>query len=147
MHRTLIPKIIETGKPEDMECLEHLMYKMVDHLRVCDHDMYEHIEHKLYRLVYGQHLSKELAYKWVSQMENKDGTHGEHWSMEQTKAYAGSFDVNDWYAVLNMMYSNYYSPKFDLPVYVELAKDWLDDPDVGEGKTLKYYLHVVCQEE
>lgn len=29
--------------------------------------------------------------------------------------------------------------------YVELAKDWISDKDVGDGKTLKYYMCVVCE--
>ena len=147
MHKILIPKIIEEGKPEDMECLEYMMISMIDHLKIIDHDMYEHIEHKLYKLVYGEHLSKELAYKWVSRMQNKDGTHGEHWSMEQTSQYAGRHNHNDWYAVMNMIYSDHYNPKFDTATYVELANDWITDPDIGEGKPLNYYLHIVCKEE
>lgn len=130
-----------------MRCLENLMVKMVDHFKTTDYEIYESIEHKLYKMVYGEHLSRELACKWVASMENKDGTHGEHWSMEQTRQYAGNHDLNDWYAVLNMMYSDYYNPKFDATTYVELANDWLADPDVGEGKTLKYYLYVVKEKE
>ena len=76
-------------------------------------------------------------------MENKDGTTGEHWSMEQTSSLAGNFNKADFYAVLNMMYSDYFNERFDTNVYVTLAKDWLDDPDVGECKTLKYYMFVV----
>ena len=146
MHKILIPKIIESGKPEDMECLEHIVLEMVDRLKLIDHDMYKHIEHKLYKMVYGNHLSKELAHKWVSQMENKDGTTGEHWSYEQTSQYAGNYDKNDWYAIMNMMYSDHYNTRFDVATYVELAKDWFVDKDAENGKTLNYYLHVVCDE-
>ena len=76
-------------------------------------------------------------------MENKDGTKGQHWSVDQTSQYAGEFNKWDWYAVMNMMYSDYYNQKFDTNTYVELAKDWLNDKDVGYGKTLKYYMLVV----
>lgn len=143
MHRALIKKIVEKGSPEDMEHLEELMIDMIDHLKVIDEDEYEHAEHKLYKMVYGKHLSKDLAHKWVSSMDNKDGTHGEHWTMEQTSQFAGKHNPNDFYAVLNMMYSDYYNPKFETATYVELANDWLDDSDVGECKTLDYYWHIV----
>lgn len=146
MHKVLIPKIIENGKPEDMECLERIMIEMVDHLKLIDHTMYKRIEHKLYKMVYGNHLSKELAYKWVSKMENKDGTIGGHWTYEQTSQYAGTYDKNDWYAVMNMMYSDHYNSRFDVATYVDLAKDWFTDKDVEDGKTLNYYLHVVSDE-
>lgn len=143
MHRALIKKIVEKGSPEDMEHLEDLMIDMIDHLKVIDEDEYEHIEHKLYKMVYGKHLSKDLAHRWVESMSNKDGTHGEHWTMEQTSQFAGKHNPIDFYAVLNMMYSDYYNPKFETATYVELANDWLDDSDVGECKTLDYYWHVV----
>lgn len=146
MHRILIPKIFEECKPENMECIQHTMIDMIDCLKLIDHDMYERVEHKLYKMVHGEHLSKELAHKWVSKMENKDGTHGAHWTMEQTDQYAGTHNKCDWYAVMNMVYSDYYNPKFDTTTYIELARDWINDSDVGEGKTLKYYLHVVCDE-
>jgi hypothetical protein len=105
--------------------------------------MYKKIEYKMYKMVYGEHLNDELARKWVSCMDNKDGTKGEHWTYEQTSQFAGNHDKWDWYATLNMMYSDYYSQHFDTHVYVELANDWLADTDVGAGKTLRYYWFVV----
>lgn len=147
MHKVLIPKIVENGKPEDMKCLEHIMIEMVDRLKLVDHDMYKRVEHKLYKMVYGEHLNKELAEKWVSDMKNKDGTVGGHWTYEQTmQYYPGSIDKNDWYAVMNMIYSDHFNSRFELSTYVELAKDWFADKDVDDGKTLNYYLHVVCDE-
>lgn len=52
----------------------------------------------------------------------------------------------DFYAALNMVYSDYYNPKFDTSIYVELAKDWLNDKDIDGAKLLKYYYFVVCGE-
>ena len=146
MHRVLISKIIENGKHEDMVCLEKIMTEMVDRLKLIDHDTYKSVEYKLYKMVYGEHLNKEFAHKWVSKMLNKDGTSGGHWSYEQTSQYATIYDKYDWYAIMNMMYSDHYNSRFDVSTYVELAKDWFADKDVDEGKTLKYYLHVICDE-
>ena len=146
MHKVLIPRIIKSENPEDMRCLETLMLAMIDKLYGLDHDEYLRVEHKLYKRVYGKHLNEDLAYQWVSSMKNKDGTYGEHWSIEQTSQYAGTHNKYDWYAVLNMMYSDYYNPKFDTNIYIELARDWLNDSDVEEGKTLNYYRHVVKEE-
>lgn len=52
-------------------------------------------------------------------------------------------DKSDFYAIANMVYSDYYNPRFDTNTYVQLAIDWLDDKDVGGDKTLKYYMKVV----
>lgn len=144
MHKKLIKQLVKNEKQEDMEYLEYLLDTMICELKELNKTKYDEIEFELYRRVYGDHLNEDLAKKWVAKMKNKDGTTGEHWSFEQTSQYAGSFDKNDWYAVLNMMYSDYYTSKFDTSVYVELAKNWLDDEDVGKGKTLKYYMFVVC---
>lgn len=144
MHRILIPKIIAEGSAEDMHCLEEMLTELIDHMKDCDYAYYKRLEYKLYKMVYGDHLNEKLAHKWVDKMENKDGTKGAHWTIEQTNDYADKHNKFDWFAVLNMIYSDYYQPKFDLNTYVELARDWLNDSDVGSDKTLKYYWYVVC---
>ena len=59
------------------------------------------------------------------------------------KQHAEDCDPLDFYAAIHMMYSDYYQPKFDTDTYAVIVKDWLNDKDVGDGKTLKYYMHVV----
>lgn len=143
MHKELIKKIIEKGTPEDMECLKDIVLGLFDHIKICDRGEYKELEYKLYKIVYGEHLNEELAHKWVAKMENKDGTKGEHWTYEQTSQYADKLNKCDFYVALNMVYSDFYNPKFDLATYIELAKDWLNDKDVDDGKLLKYYMFVV----
>ena len=143
MHRELIDKIIKEGNEEDMECLRYILIDLIDDLKYNDYDKYKKVEYKLYKRVYGEHLNEELAKKWVESMENKDGTKGQYWSIEQTTPLAGNYNKYDFYAVANMMRSDYYNQKFDDSVYIQLAKDWLNDPDVGSCKTLKYYMFVV----
>ena len=145
MHRKLIKDIIAGKSQASMQELECITIKMIDELKEKDYDAYKHIEHKLYKLVYGEHLNEDLATKWVSGMENKDGTRGEHWSKMQTDQYAGEYNKWDWYAALNMAYSDYYNPKFDTNNYIEFAKDFIDDKDVGKGKLFRYYFYVVCK--
>jgi hypothetical protein len=143
----LMNKIIANGKSDDMEHLGDLFNEMVSDIKAYDYEEYKRIEFKLYCMVYGEHLSEELATKWVKCMENKDGTRGEHWTFDQTesvrKQHSPTSNPYDWYATLNMMYSDYYSPKFDTDTYIALAKNWITDTDVPEGKTLRYYWYVV----
>lgn len=143
MHKKMIKQLIARGRQEDMEYLEELLDDVICDLKTTNYNWYSNIELDMYKRLYGYHLTEELAREWVSGMENKDGTKGQHWSIEQTNQFANGFDKNDFYATLNMMYSDYYNPKFDTDIYVELAKDWLNDKDVGEGKTLCYYWKVV----
>lgn len=94
-------------------------------------------------------LSKSYTkiYSKLNDMEeNNDGTKGAHWNLEQTNTVArqlgikfDDFNEYDWYASLNMVYSDYYNPKFDNNIYAQLAKDWIIDKDVPKGKTYRYY--------
>ena len=142
MHRTLMRKIISDGKTENMEKLECVMVEALDYLKMFDEDVYDQAEYKLYKMAYGDHLSRELAEKWVGSMKNDDGTIGGHWTYEQTSQHAGSYDKNDWYAVLNMIYSDNYMPKFETSTYIDLAKKWFEDKDARPDKTLRYYWYV-----
>ena len=144
MHiKRMIEHIVENGEHEDMECLSEMLTTLIYDLKHTNHTQFEVYEYKLHKMAYGEHLTEDMAKHWVSQMQNKDGSHGEHWTMEQTAQHAGRHNHCDFYAVLNMIYSDYYNPKFDTATYIELANDWLNDSDVPSGKTLKYYLHVV----
>lgn len=144
MHiRHMIDHIVEHGKHEDMLCLAEILTDLIYDVKHTDHSYYKHLEYKLHKMAYGDHLTEEQAHTWVEHMENKDGTKGPHWTMDQTNQHAGRHNHADFYAVLNMMYSDYYNTKFDTATYIELANDWLQDSDVGEGKTLQYYMYVV----
>lgn len=143
MHIELIDKIIQNGNDEDMECLRKILISLMDDLKYTDYEKYKKIELKLYKRVYGEHLNEELAKSWVADMENKDGTKGEHWSIEQTNQYAGNYNKYDFYTIANMMRSDFYNPKLEETTYLQMAKDWLDDKDVGDCKTLKYYMYIV----
>lgn len=101
-------------------------------------------------------FTREDAEKWVSHMENEDGTTGAHWTMEQTgqvAAIAGAhYEPWIWYAALNMMYSDYYSvaAKYGLDrpeFYADLAKAFLMDKDAGgaEAKMAGYYHGIVLR--
>lgn len=143
-----IRHIIEHGTSEDMYALEELFNKAVEDLRETDKEKYCEILYKAHKIAHKGHLGEELAKKWVSHMENKDGTVGGHWTWEEAdkirKQYAPTADESDFYAVLAMIYSDYYNSRFDTATYAQLASDWLADKDVDRCKTLKYYFMVVC---
>lgn len=143
MHRKSINHIIETGSNSDMRELKDIFINLIDYLKVHDEDKYRQEEYKLYKLAYGKHVDEELAKYWVSKMENKDGTVGQHWSQEETSKYSNGYDKNDFYVVMNMMYSDLYNPSFDTNTYITMAKDWLLDKDAGGCKLLKYYFFIV----
>lgn len=113
---------------------------------------------KAYEAEHGPHFDEEMARKAVSKMENEDGSRGQHWSIEETTSLANQhgirmdekFNKYDWYVALNMVYSDYYrvivnmtnsnNPKH----FVELAKAWMCDKDIEEGKMWYYYVYIMC---
>lgn len=113
---------------------------------------------KAYEAEHGPHFNEEHARKAVSKMENEDGTRGPHWSLEETTALASQYGISlgsrfnryDWYVALNMVYSDYYkvimsiTSSANTKAFVELAKAWLHDKDLDEGKMWYYYIYVMC---
>lgn len=88
--------------------------------------------------------------------DGSDSQTGEHWSESETYAVGQKMGIDwskvsrwDWYAVLNMMYSDYYrsAEVFGMADKVEffaqLAKDFVSDVDSDSGKVYRYYISVV----
>lgn len=141
--RKTLNKIIYGGKQAHIEVLTQLLADTFCELERNNPEFYKQQAYEIHNIAYGCHLSEDMAYDWVSEMQNKDGTKGEHWDIDQTNALKGNCDSADFYAILNMMYSDYYNSKYSTNDYVQFAKDWLEDKDVDSGKTLKYYLYII----
>ena len=132
---------------------KNIIVDLTDELKVTHMDLYDKYYDKFYRSVYGDHFSEDLAKKAVSEMQNVDGTSGEHWTIDQTTTAAKQigilFDTFNWYYcyyLLNMMYSDYYKLfNSSTDTYIKLARSWLMDPDVQEGKAYRYYREVVLK--
>lgn len=99
-----------------------------------------------------EHLSKADAELWTSHMKNSDGTVGAHWTLEQTQDVAKqrniTCDPNDFWAVMNMMYSDYgkvakmYSVD-NTNFYADMAAAFLQDKDAVDGKLVEYWANIV----
>lgn len=102
-----------------------------------------HVEHA----AHPAHLTLEDAKRWTSKMQNADGTKGCHWTLEQTQDVAKqrniNCDPNDFWAAMNMMYSDYctvarsYSAD-NQNFYADMAAAFLHDKDAVPGKIVKY---------
>ena len=148
MHKILIRKLIETENPEAKQYMEHLLFKMLDDIKHNDCVKYHDIKRELYKHTYGNHLCEIFARKWVDKMKNEDGTIGGHWSVEETEGVnTKHYDKWDWYATLNMFYSDYYTPRFTTNDYVMLADKFLSDKDAPADKLLRYFFYIADKEE
>lgn len=122
--------------------------------------MHKLIKVKTYELHNGPHFNEEYARKAVKHMQNEDGTKGPHWSVDEAVQLANQYGVRigqtfnkyDWYVALNMVYSDYYkflintTGSSNSKQFVELAKAWINDKDIDEGKMWYYFLYVMCDE-
>lgn len=88
----------------------------------------------------------------LHQMKNEDDSSGPHWNMEQAKQIMQQNGIDsdpaEFYAALNMMYSDYgkVAKKYGVNesgYYAHLTKAFLDDKDAGDGKLMRYYECVV----
>lgn len=96
-------------------------------------------------------LTKEQVMRWVASMENADGTHGGHWTMEQTEQVRKQKNIDCdplmFYSAMNMMYSDYCKAAekanaSSVDLYVYMAKALLDDKDAKPHKLARYYHHI-----
>lgn len=108
---------------------------------------------------HGKKMTKEKAEKWVKHMRT-DGHKGEMWTMEDAKELAKPYGITegqeliDFYAALNMVYSDYSTVAKEWGVddeayYAALACAFLYDEDgkAPSEKIAAYYKYVVPHEE
>ena len=147
VHKKNIEHIIKHGTDPQMEEMKKVLIDAVIKLKEVAPEEYNNVEFLLHKAAHGHELGEDVAKCWVENMQNKDGSKGEHWTGDQIaqvhKEKKMNCDVGTLYAVMNMMWSDYYNPKFDNTIYMDMAKDWINDPDADECKTLKYYYFIV----
>lgn len=103
----------------------------------------------MYTYLYGEHFNSEPATEAVQGMDNINGTKGETYTFTACVDAAEKLGLSwekynkfDWYFTLNMIASDYVGIVEDVK-FVEIAKAWLEDKDVPEGKALRYWWKVV----
>lgn len=111
----------------------------------------------MYEAINGPHFDEEHAHYAVEGMENEDGTKGPHWTVEETTSVANQMGINlksekhnkwDWFVAMNMIYSDFYKAvvamtgSANTKYFAELAKAWLCDKDISEGKMWHYYVYI-----
>lgn len=95
-------------------------------------------------------LTPEEIHAWVNGMENADGTRGPHWTMSETetaRSFTPDCEPLKFYAVMNMMYSDYCCAMAKaggatLELYALLSRAFLTDPDAQPHKLARYVRDV-----
>lgn len=147
MHSELYEKVkdIPEEKKLEMFCLIEDILKEVKRKYPT---YYEAFENKLRELTHADGLTELEAKAFVAHMENEDGTRGAHYDSATVRRLIGEhphlkeFPMWDVYAALNMVYSDFYMPKFDTNTYLNLAYKFLNDKDARHDKMKWYAEHI-----
>lgn len=142
----IVKKLSEHATKADMETLTDLTGDFLEKIRPKEPEVDKLIT-KI-DLMLNPDFTKETAEYAVSKMKNEDGTEGGHWDYDTTTSVLKSkgYDFNpcDWYYVLNMVYSDYFTKDQPDDYYFKLAYDFLKDKDAPVGKAKKYFLAMHC---
>ena len=141
-YKDIVEKLSETATKADMEKLTDLTSDFLESIK----EKVPEVEKLIMKidLMLNPMFTRETAEYAVSKMKNEDGTEGGHWDYDTTTSVMKSkgYDFNpcDWYYVLNMVYSDYFSKDQPDDYYFKLAYDFLKDKDAPAGKAKKYFL-------
>lgn len=137
-----IERIIENDNIEDMYELSNILEDLMEIIAGKDKPSYKKYSMKLYKMAYGNNLTRELAEEIVSQMR----PYGQKWSFNQAAELKDRYGLNDiktadFYAVMNSAYNDYHDI-FDenVDLYIKFTVDFIKDEDAREGKVLAYFV-------
>lgn len=140
-----IERIIEKGDIRDMNTLSDILEELMKVVKDYDTECYKKYEMELYKMAYGNTLSKELAEKIVDKMK----PYGEKWTMNETMDIQERYGLDrikssSFYVVLNSAYNDF-NNLFgeDLDMYVRYTEDFINDEDTVEDKVFIYYTTLV----
>ena len=140
-----IERIIEKGDIRDMNTLSDILEELMKVVKDYDTECYKKYEMELYKMAYGNTLSKELAEKIVNKMK----PYGEKWTMNETMDIQERYGLDrikssSFYVVINSAYNDF-NNLFgeDLDMYVRYAEDFINDEDAVEDKVFIYYTTLV----
>ena len=128
---------------------ERTCYRVCERLAI----LYAVLDHAGKRPRKAREFSLVDANKWTSKMENEDGTHGAHWTLDQARQLliqrGLDYDPVQFWAALCMVYSDYakvagkHGVGGSVDFYVDMACAFLCDRDAPKDKLARYYEHVV----
>lgn len=136
---------------EHQEEIIEIFSEAMHELREANEEAFDEIFEKLYILAYGEHLNQKSAEHWVTEMKNFDNTTGGKWTKMETDSVAKQAGIDfehtnynawEWYAVMNMLHSDFGGIITDISNYIKIARAWLEDKDADSGKTYRYYHNV-----
>lgn len=144
MHRMYIDEIVKKGDKNAMTELGCIFVEAMDHIKICDHDLYESLEEDMYEIIYGEKFTEDKARDVIMDMR----PYGMKKTLDESKKIMAQYGITsidpiDFWIVINSM-MNDYCDIFDdnEEMYVNLAKHFINDEDAGEHKVYKYFTTI-----
>lgn len=140
----MIRKIVDDGDRAEMEELSDILVDVSNMVYDYDEKKGEKIFMKIYRMAYGNILSKSMAEEIVSKMK----PYGMRWSLQETRQIQQQYGLDyirdvDFFIVLNSAFNDYrdiFGDNIDL--YVKYTRNFIEDEDAKDGKIFLYFTTI-----
>ena len=140
----IIQKVVDNGNIEDMHTLSDILEDTMEVIKEYDRDCYKKYEMELYKMAYGNNLSREMAEDIVSQMR----PYRKRWGIEETQRIQDEYGLNnirpiDFFVVMNSAYNDYKNLfEENVEMYVRFTNDFIMDEDAKEDKVFLYFTQI-----
>lgn len=142
-----IEKIVNNGKIEDMKELSDILEDTMEIINKYDEQCYKEMEMKLYKMAYGNVLSRKMAEEIVHKMKPT----GMRWSFEETRDLQRQYGVDninsvDFFIVMNSAFNDYRDLFQDnVEDYMKFTIDFIEDEDAKQDKVFLYYTTIMLE--
>lgn len=135
-----IDKIVNNGKPEDMDKLSNILIDLLKDMKNYNYDEYRKYKNEIKGMAYDYKIDEELAEDIVEDMKPL----GEFWDINTVKSVirTDNHRLEDMYVVMNSLvndYQNVVNPE-EVETYIKMAHAWLDDIDGKQNKVWWYFV-------
>ena len=139
-----IIKIVDDGDRMEMEELSDMLQEVIERVFNYNEEKGKEYELKLYRMAWGDVLSKQMAEEIISKMQ----PYHMRWSLEETRNIQNDYDLDnirdiDFWVVMNSAYNDYRDLFNDnIEMYVRYSRDFILDEDAKNNKVFKYFTTI-----
>ena len=131
-----IEKIVNNGRIEDMKELSDILEDTMEIINKYDEQCYKEMEMKLYKMAYGNVLSKKMR------------PSGMRWTLDEIRNLQRQYGVDnindvDFFIVMNSAYNDYRDLFQDnIEDYMKFTIDFIEDEDAKQDKVFLYYTTI-----
>lgn len=140
----IVQRIIDNGNIEDMHKLSDILEDTMETIQKYDEDCYKKYQMKLYKMAYGNVLSRDMAEEIVSKMK----PYGMKWNIEETANVQRQYGINDinpidFFVVINSAFNDYNDIfNENIELYVRFTNDFIKDEDAKKDKVFTYFTTI-----